>query len=62
MLRPNPKNKVKEIRKGNGEDVEGRLDSISQIYTEKQTPVSRTHLFGPGMRVNVPKGRYDACS
>ncbi|KYN44208.1 hypothetical protein ALC56_01330 [Trachymyrmex septentrionalis] len=33
--------------------MEGRLDSISQVYAERRTPVSRTHLFGPGMRINV---------
>ncbi|EGI68650.1 hypothetical protein G5I_02653 [Acromyrmex echinatior] len=32
---------------------EGRLDSISQTYARRRTSVSRTHLFSPGMWVNV---------
>ncbi|EGI62903.1 hypothetical protein G5I_08748 [Acromyrmex echinatior] len=52
---------VKETMRENGEGMEGRLDSISQ-YTHRRIPVSRTHLFGPGIWINVPKGRYDICS
>ena len=37
----------------NGEGVEGRLDSISQVYARRRTPVSRTHLFSLGIWVNV---------
>jgi len=39
----------------NGQDIKGRLDSISQVYAQRRTPVSRTHLFG--IWVNVPKRR-----
>ncbi|KYN41658.1 hypothetical protein ALC56_03919, partial [Trachymyrmex septentrionalis] len=37
----------------NGEGIEGRLDSISQVYAQRRTPVSHTYLFGPG--IWVPK-------
>ena len=37
----------------NGESVEGRLDSISQVYARRRIPVSRTHLFNPRIWVNV---------
>ena len=33
--------------------MEGRLDSISQVYARRRTPVSRTHLFSLGIWVNV---------
>ncbi|EGI58251.1 hypothetical protein G5I_13685 [Acromyrmex echinatior] len=36
----------------NGEDMEGQLDSISQVYRRRQTPVSM-HLFSPGIWINV---------
>ncbi|EGI68254.1 hypothetical protein G5I_03085 [Acromyrmex echinatior] len=39
----------------NGEGMEGRLDSISQVYARRRTPVSRTHFFSPGIWVNVRK-------
>ena len=37
----------------NGESIEGRSDSISQVYAQVRTSVSRTHLLSPGMWVNV---------
>ena len=37
----------------NGEGMEGRSDSISQVYARRRTSVSRTHLLSPGMWVNV---------
>ncbi|EGI62110.1 hypothetical protein G5I_09575 [Acromyrmex echinatior] len=46
----------------NGEGMEGWLNSISQVYAQRQTPVSRTHLFGPGIWTNVSKRRYNTCS
>ena len=43
--------------------MEGRLDSISEIYAQKRILVSRTHLFDPGIWINIsPKRRYDTCS
>ncbi|EGI66613.1 hypothetical protein G5I_04853 [Acromyrmex echinatior] len=42
-----------ETMRENGEGVEGRLDSISQVYARRRTPVSRTHLFSSGIWVNV---------
>ncbi|EGI68984.1 hypothetical protein G5I_02289 [Acromyrmex echinatior] len=47
-------NLVKEIMRENGEGVEGRLDSISQVYARRRT-VSRTYLFSPGIWVNIRK-------
>ena len=37
----------------NGESMEGRSDSISQVYARRRTSVNRTHLLSPGMWVNV---------
>ena len=37
----------------NEEGMEGRLDSISQVYARRRTSVSRTHLLSPEMWVNV---------
>ena len=39
----------------NGESMEGRSDSISQVYARRRTPVSRTHLLSPGMWANVQR-------
>ncbi|EGI64381.1 hypothetical protein G5I_07186 [Acromyrmex echinatior] len=39
----------------NGESMEGRSDSISQVYARRQTPVSRTHLLSPGIWANVQR-------
>ncbi|EGI63835.1 hypothetical protein G5I_07750 [Acromyrmex echinatior] len=37
----------------NREGMEGRSDSISQVYARRRTSVSHTHLLSPGMWVNV---------
>ena len=37
----------------NGEGMEGRSDSISQVYARRRTSVSRMHLLSLGMWVNV---------
>ncbi|EGI66621.1 hypothetical protein G5I_04846 [Acromyrmex echinatior] len=37
----------------NGEGMEGRSDSISQVYARKRISVSRMHLLSPGMWINV---------
>ncbi|KAG5343982.1 L259 protein, partial [Acromyrmex heyeri] len=44
---------IMETIRENGESMEGRLDSISQVYARRRTPVSRTYLLSPGMWVNI---------
>ncbi|KYN17168.1 hypothetical protein ALC57_10554 [Trachymyrmex cornetzi] len=61
MLRSNPY-KIKETIRENAEGMEGWFYSSSQVYAQRRIAVSRTHLFGPGIWVNVQKERYDTCS
>jgi len=46
-------------REGGG--IEGRNRYLAGIRTEARA-ASRTHFYGSGMWVNVPKGRYNAFS
>jgi len=63
LLRPNPEGFVLCELEGIKEErvwKDVTSNSLAGIRTEARA-ASRTHFYGSGIWVNVPKGRYDTC-